>query len=257
MVSKKGAGFDWAVHEIEKTCKPVIVSTDKEKTPSLVAKIASSFRAKVVTPREDLSVNWKKEVTKGLPIKNTHERDALAAALYAYNLFASKIRQVRAELKRNEDRIIANTILGKPLANSIKQITNQDEETEIDETKRLKKEVEKGKRLIKELKKQLKLKPKVIQTKTIRLDTKIIKEREEEVKRLKERIKRIGELLELVMNGKLAIAEEPPPGHEVIEKVGRVYITREKEVGKRVKEKELEEMVEDYRRKRLKNKIKS
>ncbi|GEM_PF-6824266 len=222
----------------------------------MVAKIAASFGSRLISPKEDLSIEWKKDVTRDFPVKNAHERDALAAAIYAYKSVESKIRKIKADIRKKESEIIARTLLGEPLASVITERAEKPKEIEnAGEVKRLKKEVEKSKRLIRELKSKLKVKPKIVQVKGISINAKN-SAMEKKLAKLERRVKRLGELLELVLAGKLALADEPPPGHIVIEKIGNVYITKEKEGGKKkVDEKKLEELIEEYRKRRLENKV--
>ncbi len=68
---------------------PVIISGDRNPPPSFVERMASTFSARLAVPEENLSRRDKntlaKELMEGGRKLNQHERDALAAAAFAYN----------------------------------------------------------------------------------------------------------------------------------------------------------------------------
>src|SRR3989344_6928155 len=63
---------------------PLFVGTDKRNVPSAVQEFAAKTGARIMAPAEDLKVQEKKIWTKEHRLRNDHERDALAAALFAY-----------------------------------------------------------------------------------------------------------------------------------------------------------------------------
>ncbi len=80
------------IREIIDEGKPVVVASDKGKTPSTVEKIASSLGAEVFEPEEDVDSDKKDELGKG---DNSHEKDASASALNAYNHLHRERRKIR------------------------------------------------------------------------------------------------------------------------------------------------------------------
>ncbi len=66
---------------------PILLGCDVSKPPSLVKSIARSFNAKLISPKEDLKIKkkWRLIRESGFKgkIENAHERDSLAAALFA------------------------------------------------------------------------------------------------------------------------------------------------------------------------------
>ncbi len=80
---------------VETAGSPLVVSTDKVKIPDAVEKVALAFGAKIVAPPHDLSVEEKNRWTKGHEKRNSHERDALAAALFGYNAMNSFFKKVK------------------------------------------------------------------------------------------------------------------------------------------------------------------
>ncbi len=90
--SMRSAGIGWLVESISKVGTPVVVATDKHHANETVLKLAAIFDAAVHSPEDDIFVKEKRKIAKDIGI-NVHERDALSAAIYAYNHYANKIRQ--------------------------------------------------------------------------------------------------------------------------------------------------------------------
>lgn len=88
------------IQEIVDTGKPVVISSDKEKMPSTVEKIASSLGANKFEPEEDLEQQKKQELGEG---DNSHEIDAYASAKHAYNNLRRNIRKIEKLSERNEE----------------------------------------------------------------------------------------------------------------------------------------------------------
>ncbi|MEN2999551.1 MAG: DUF460 domain-containing protein [Acidilobaceae archaeon] len=81
--------------------KPIIVATDVAEAPETVRKLASQLGANLFLPPADLGVAEKKELVErflGEPAEDTHQRDALAAALKAYASIRSKLEQIERKL---------------------------------------------------------------------------------------------------------------------------------------------------------------
>ncbi len=79
---------------------PVVVATDREKMPSTVEKIASSLGATRFQPEEDLDAERKKELGKG---DNSHESDAVASAIYAFNNLKRQIDKIDSYSREREE----------------------------------------------------------------------------------------------------------------------------------------------------------
>ncbi|MFP4116208.1 MAG: DUF460 domain-containing protein [Candidatus Aenigmatarchaeota archaeon] len=96
--SEKHMGKERIIRVVSSECKPVLITSDKGKMPSGVEEIASNFGAETFVPGEDLSIRGKKELTREYDFANLHERDALAAALNAYNSFKNKFDNIEARM---------------------------------------------------------------------------------------------------------------------------------------------------------------
>lgn len=95
VVSGKNWGLEKVVEVISKIGRPIIISTDKSKVPAFVEKVCARFKAKLVVPRKDMSALEKKGTAVGF---RGHERDAIAAALYAYSVHKSMFKKVELSI---------------------------------------------------------------------------------------------------------------------------------------------------------------
>ncbi|MCS7143986.1 MAG: DUF460 domain-containing protein [Archaeoglobaceae archaeon] len=115
--SKKDWNTSEVIEFITEHGKPVIVATDKKNPPEFVSKIKASFNAVLYSPKEDLNVDKKRELTSNYKILNDHERDALAAAIDALNYYESKFRNIEKRVPAGIDaeKVKAEIIKGMPL----------------------------------------------------------------------------------------------------------------------------------------------
>lgn len=108
------ADMRWYVDNIRKSGSPAVIASDKKRNNDTIAKLAAIFDAALYTPREDISVMRKKEFAKTWKVANIHERDALSAAIFAYNSYAGKLKQAERIAKGSSqeeiDRIKALVI---------------------------------------------------------------------------------------------------------------------------------------------------
>ncbi len=110
---------------------PLVVASDVHPPPELVAKLGSMHDAVVYTPGRLLTTSEKQELVhefcekhEGVQVEDSHQRDALAAAIKAYNSFKSKLEQCEAHvretgLKLPLDEIKALVVKGKSIREAI------------------------------------------------------------------------------------------------------------------------------------------
>lgn len=91
--SSKQLGLNSIVEEIAQMGSVLAIGTDKKKCPQLVEKIAAKTGAKIVLPDYDLPVSEKEGMTSGFS-GNQHEKDSLAAALYAYKELGPLLQRI-------------------------------------------------------------------------------------------------------------------------------------------------------------------
>ncbi|MEM0491179.1 MAG: DUF460 domain-containing protein [Acidilobaceae archaeon] len=88
--------------------KPVAIATDVSDPPETIRKLASQVGAALYTPPYDLSVAEKRELVEriiGESIRDSHERDALAAAIKAYSSIKTKLDQIDKKLEGLSEEI--------------------------------------------------------------------------------------------------------------------------------------------------------
>lgn len=86
------------IESIVKLGSVLAVGTDKKKCPQLIEKAAAKTGARIITPREDLAVSEKNMLTQGTETANSHEKDALAAAMYAYRELEPLLTRIKKSL---------------------------------------------------------------------------------------------------------------------------------------------------------------
>ncbi|MDK2849779.1 MAG: uncharacterized protein PWP03_334 [Candidatus Woesearchaeota archaeon] len=77
--------------------KPLVLATDKVKVPSFIQNLSSRLGVKVITPKYDISLREKNEINRiyDFIANNSHERDALAGAFFAYKTLKATVEKVR------------------------------------------------------------------------------------------------------------------------------------------------------------------
>lgn len=105
--------------------EPIIVACDVSNPPKLVRKIASVFGAKLIFPTKNLDRKRKEKLIRRFSkyVKNNHERDALASALFAYNKIIHIIKKIEKMVddEKTFEIVIAKIIKEKRIGN-IKQV---------------------------------------------------------------------------------------------------------------------------------------
>ncbi len=119
--SIRGISHDEVVKMISDCGKPAIIATDVTPTPAAVEKIRRSFNAVISTPASQLSSAEKIAMARPFGYSNDHERDSMAAAVYALkgykNIFSRIDKKVPPGLDPN--RIKVRVIQGDTIAEAI------------------------------------------------------------------------------------------------------------------------------------------
>ena len=108
--------------------RPIIVAADVEPMPETVEKFRRSFDAAGWRPTTDLPVDEKLHRTREASYDNDHERDALAAALYAYDDHADQFERIAAKTPPRLDRgaVIAGVVAGGGSVESVIEDLRED-----------------------------------------------------------------------------------------------------------------------------------
>jgi hypothetical protein len=94
--------------------RPLLVAADVTPMPETVEKFRRSFDAAGWTPSSDLPVDEKLHRTREIDYDNDHERDALAAALFAFDDHEDQFDRVSRKVPPDVDR---GTVISRVLAN--------------------------------------------------------------------------------------------------------------------------------------------
>jgi predicted RNase H-like nuclease (RuvC/YqgF family) len=105
------------IEAIYKVGKPLIIASDVRDMPFSVEKIRRAFNGVAFSPRQDMSIEAKLEMTADFPHQNDHERDALAAALEAYRSYRNKFQNLlrRVPPGYDLDEVRAGIVRGQAL----------------------------------------------------------------------------------------------------------------------------------------------
>ena len=133
------------IETIAEAGRPLIVASDVKPVPSGVDKIKRAFNAILHEPQESLAVDIKIALTKSFEYRNDHERDALAAALDAYNSHKAKFKQIEKKTPPgvDVDEVKARVLRGSKIDAAIsslltdkrvdKPVSDRVEEEKVDE----------------------------------------------------------------------------------------------------------------------------
>jgi predicted RNase H-like nuclease (RuvC/YqgF family) len=117
LASSRQMNMGDVVESLYRVGKPVIVASDVQQMPYSVEKIRRAFSAVSYTPKQDMSVETKIELTASFPYTNDHERDALSAALDAYRQYRHKFQNLMKRIPPGHDldEVRARVIRGQSL----------------------------------------------------------------------------------------------------------------------------------------------
>jgi predicted RNase H-like nuclease (RuvC/YqgF family) len=90
--------------------KPLIIGCDKNPAPRFVEKVAIKMGAKLFYPVHDLGTVEKKQATKSYGIRNSHQMDALAGAIFAYRDHKGLFDKIHAYLKHRNLLSLKNEV---------------------------------------------------------------------------------------------------------------------------------------------------
>jgi len=111
LFSSKQFGISSLISVVADSGKPLIIASDKKRTPSLIKNISSAFGARIIAPPQDLTIKEKNSLTTGFNPKNDHERDALAAALFGYKKIRPLLKKITLFVKENKKEDIKDRLI--------------------------------------------------------------------------------------------------------------------------------------------------
>ncbi len=115
--------------------RPSIVAADVTPMPETVEKFRRSFDAAGWAPPKDIPVDEKLHRTREVAYENDHERDALAAALFAYDDHEDQFERISRKVPADVDReeVISRVLTSEESVEAVLREMNDDGEDGSDE----------------------------------------------------------------------------------------------------------------------------
>ncbi|AXR76680.1 DUF460 domain-containing protein [Natrarchaeobaculum sulfurireducens] len=137
--------------------RPIIVAADVTPMPETVEKFRRSFDAAGWTPERDLPIDEKQHRTRDHPYDDDHQRDAMAAALYAFDAHEDQFGRIDAKLPAGIDRgeVIARVVAGEESVEAVRRDLEDDDEPEAESTQPEPRELTAEERRIRDLERQV------------------------------------------------------------------------------------------------------
>ncbi|MDQ2050210.1 DUF460 domain-containing protein [Natronolimnohabitans sp. A-GB9] len=137
--------------------RPIIVAADVTPIPETVEKFRRSFDAAGWTPRNDLPIDEKQHRTRDHQYDDDHQRDAMAAALYAVDAHEDQFERIASKLPPGVDRgeVTARVVAGEESVEAVLTDLDDDEESEAESTEHEPRELTAEEKRIKSLERQV------------------------------------------------------------------------------------------------------
>ncbi|MFC7212241.1 DUF460 domain-containing protein [Natronoarchaeum sp. GCM10025321] len=137
--------------------RPVVLAADVTPMPETVEKIRRSFDAAPWTPDTDLPIDTKQHRTRDHSYNNDHERDAMAAALFAFDDHEDQFRRIARKVPSAFERgeVTAEVVRNDESVETVIQRLREDEEEEIAESEHTPRELTDDEKRIRDLERQV------------------------------------------------------------------------------------------------------
>ncbi len=137
--------------------RPVVIAADVEPMPETVEKIRRSFDAEGWIPNSDLPIDEKQHRTRDHDYDNDHERDAMAAALYAFDDHEDQFDRIAEKVPPRMDRgeVTARVVAGDDSVETALAALSEDDDTDDEETEHTERELTDDEKRIKQLESQV------------------------------------------------------------------------------------------------------
>jgi predicted RNase H-like nuclease (RuvC/YqgF family) len=133
--------------------RPVVVAADVEPMPSTVEKIRRSFSAAGWIPERDLPVDEKQHRTREEGYDNDHERDALAAALSAFDAYEDTFERIAGKVPPRVEtgEVIARVVASEESVETVLSDLTEDDAADEEDDKHEPRELTPEEKRIKDL----------------------------------------------------------------------------------------------------------
>jgi predicted RNase H-like nuclease (RuvC/YqgF family) len=137
--------------------RPILVGADVTPMPETVEKIRRSFDAAAWVPDRDLPVDVKKHRTREVGYDNDHERDAIAAALGAYDAHADQFERIAAKVPPRQDlgAVIERVVADEESVEAVLTDLTEEDSDQQDDTEHVEHEPSPEQRRIRQLEGQV------------------------------------------------------------------------------------------------------
>ena len=137
--------------------RPVLVAADVTPMPATVDQVRRSFDAAGWEPDSDIPVDEKQHRTREAGYDNDHERDAMAAALYAHDAHADQIRRITRKVPPRVDRgeVVKRVVADGEAVQAVVADLTETEEPEEDDHEHEERELTEEERTIKRLRERV------------------------------------------------------------------------------------------------------
>ncbi|WP_252700036.1 DUF460 domain-containing protein [Natronosalvus vescus] len=137
--------------------RPIIVAADVTPMPETVEKIRRSFDAAGWTPDRDLPIDEKQHRTRDDPYDDDHQRDSMAAALYAVDDHADQFDRIDRKLPPGIDRgpVIARVVAGGETVETVLEDLSEDDDPDEEDPEHQPRELTPEERRIRDLERQV------------------------------------------------------------------------------------------------------
>ena len=137
--------------------RPVLVGADVTPMPETVEKIRRSFDATGWTPSRDLPIDVKKHRTRETGYDNDHERDAIAAALGAYDAHDDQFERIATKVPPQHDlgAVIERVLGNEQPVEAVLEALAEDDTDDTDDTEQVDNEPSPEQRRIRQLEQQV------------------------------------------------------------------------------------------------------
>jgi predicted RNase H-like nuclease (RuvC/YqgF family) len=137
--------------------RPMLVAADVTPMPETVEQFRRSFDAAGWTPDSDLPVDEKLHRTRDVAYENDHERDALAAALFAVDDHEDQFERIAAKVPRQFDReeVISRVVSGDESVEAVLSELSDDDGEQDEEEEHEERELTEEEQRIRELEAQV------------------------------------------------------------------------------------------------------
>ncbi|WP_293033407.1 DUF460 domain-containing protein [Natronococcus sp.] len=137
--------------------RPIIVAADVTPMPETVEKFRRSFDAAGWVPDSDLPIDEKQHRTREHPYDDDHQRDAMAAALFAVDAHEDQFERIAERIPPGIDRgeVTARVVAGEESVEAVLTDLTEDDDGEEESTEHEPRELTEEERKIKDLKKRV------------------------------------------------------------------------------------------------------